>query len=293
MPVITRVHKLLLLIFGFVLSFAVNAENKPLYTIFTGTDRNAFYEMGLDIKRACPQYEIQVIKTSGTLDNINQMIDGSAFQTGYRFGFVQDDVIETVSASEPRVQNLVKTVFPMHNIEITIIVNQQSKISNIAGLANRRVAVGPSSSASWFSASIIRNALGFYWVPVEKSIQEGLLGVLTGQFDALILSASQPYELYSILGPSVKSRIKFLDLTEIPPIKLYTPVVIPPNTYEWQDYPVHALAVSSSFMVSSSVPQGAILNLSACIMSHHDDLIKNGHPKWRAIQLQKVKSRGN
>lgn len=278
---------IVLIVLGwFTLMDQLQAQDKPLLNIYTASVRGTYHRFGEDIERACSQiFKIQVIPSDGSLANINNLIVPQPIR-GARFAFVQQDALTSVMGSDPEVRGLVQSVLPMYSEDISILTSRQSNIKTVSDLNAKRVSIGVVGSGVWFTAQNLQKQLGVRWIPIERSPDESILGVLTGDIDAMIMVTGHPFQLYQELGPLMKSRIKLLDMSglEVPG---YEKTELREITYPWQDREVELLSTRSLLIAARDVPDKIIRELLSCIADNQDDLKRWGHPKWKEVKIAK------
>ena len=267
---------LIFLVSGFV-------HSKPLYTIYSGFPKGTYINIAEDIARACPKFQINVEATQGSLQNINSLITTPVVKNGYRLAIVQRDALEAIIGTEPKAAGIYKTITPLYSEEITIIVNKNSNIKTLADLNGKKVASGLPGSGIWFSSNTIKNALSIHWLQIDRTPEESILLVLTGEIDAMVIVGGVPVRLFQELGKTMSDRISMLKITAPELEKEYTRVVIPPGTYLWQDYPVETKATQSILIAAADVPDGAIKELKSCLITNIPSIRKFGHSKWKEI----------
>lgn len=274
--------KFFLLLLAFVLSCNAAAQTKPrpLYTIFSGTLKGTYIDVANDMRKACPEFDIQVQPTQGTLSNINSLILGPPFKAGYRIAFAQQDALDMIIGSEPRVKTLYKVISPMYTEEIMIIVNKGSGILGVRDLAGKKVAMGTMGSGHWFTSNFIKKQLKLKWVNFDNSPEEAMLMVLTGQVDAVIIVGGVPLQLFQELGEPMDKRIAIIPVHAPELDKFYKPSRIPQKTYLWADYPVDTKSTMSVMIAAADVPDTAIKELKSCLVKNLPAIQKFGHPKW-------------
>ena len=263
--------------------------DRPVYTFYTGGTRGTYYQFADDIARACGSLTTQVVPTDGSLDNLNHLIQAPVFRAGYRFAFVQNDVLASVFASEPTARTVIRTVMPMYPEDIHILVYRGSGIKTLNDLNAKRVAIGTPGSGVWFTANAIRTQLAISWVPVERSPEESILGVLVGELDAVVVVGGSPIKLFTDMGSFVKDRVTLLNLSAMQLNSLYASSSLPSGTYIWQDTPVELRQTRSMLVAAADVPAQAVNTLLKCVNDNLSELRRWGHPKWNAVQPLKLK----
>lgn len=255
-------------------------DARPLYTIYTASQKGAYQELGLAIQSICPALNIQVQPTKGSLDNINQLIHEPIFKAGHRFALVQKDAISAISATEPKLKDLIKPVMSLYPEDITILVNKGSQINTLHDLYGKRVSVGLPGSGSWFSATLIRGQLGIVWTSIERAQDESMLDILVGNLDAVIVIGAHPINLYSMLGGSMKDRVKLIDMSDKELNSLYSSSKLPALTYKWQPDSVILRKTHSNLVASTDVPREAIGKLSQCILKNQKKIRPENSSNW-------------
>lgn len=268
---------------------AVSADPRPIYTIYTASQRGTYYKIAEDIQRACINLNIQIETTDGSLDNVNHLITPQILKTGHRFALVQVDVLTSIFGSEPRAKPLVQVILELYAEDINVFVNRMSKIETLKDLENKRVAIGVAGSGVWFTANAIKNQLGINWVAVERSPEESILGVLTGDIDAMILVAGHPIRMFSELSARMQERIKLLSLKNTNLGRRYLISRLVERTYLWQPEIVELRSTKSVLIAAKEVPAEAVAELLSCIKSNEVALRRWGHPKWNEVKFQQLK----
>lgn len=262
---------------------------KETITIYTGAQRGTYFQFGQDIRRVCPAFDVQVIETNGSLDNIAALVSKQPLRTGHRFALVQTDVLQGVIGEEARIQGVMDVVMPMYQETVTILVNRNSKIASVYDLVGKRVAVGSPGSGVWFTATAIKTSLGIEWIQIEKSHAESILALLVGSIDAMVMVAGHPFSSYVELPISMKNVVGFIPLTDPRLDKLYSRAVLPIGMYIWQTESLETLSTRSLLMGSKGIPASVTKDLIKCIIKGEAELRRWGHPRWNEIKFAQPK----
>lgn len=250
------------------------------YTIFAGTPKGTYTRIAEDIQRACSPREIHTQTTDGSLTNLRLLDEDSAIKSGARFALSQQDVMQNYLKQNPK--SKVQAVMPMYSEDISVIVTRKSGVKSLKDLTGKRVAIGSPGSGNWFTAHSIQTYIGISWLSVEVSPEEGILSLLIGDIDAMIIVAGHPVKLLSELGDRMQSLIVMLSLPELPQ---YPQSKLSSNTYPWQPYDVEARSTRSVLVAASDVSREEINELLACISSQRAALRKWGHAKWNEVSF--------
>lgn len=264
------------------------AQAKPLYTIYTGSQKGTYFKIAEDIVKACPAFEINIEQSQGSLQNINALITAPVVKNGYRIAMVQEDALAAIIGSEPKAKSVYKDVMPLYAEEITVIVNNKAGIKTIKDLQGKKVAGGLPGSGIWFTSNVIRTALNIRWLQVDKSPEESVLLVLTGELDAMVVVGGVPLRLFQELSKPMSERITMIPITATELEKIYVSSRVPASTYLWQDYPVDTKATKSLMIAAADVPDRAIKELQTCLAQNLSSIQKFGHPKWKEISKNKL-----
>ncbi|MBW7861841.1 MAG: TAXI family TRAP transporter solute-binding subunit [Rhodocyclaceae bacterium] len=168
----------------------------------------------------------------------------------------------------------VQVISYLYGAPAHLIVHEDSGITEVAQLAGKRVAVGPSGSGAATSAQRFFESLGMW-----DRIQPQFVGYLQGasalaenQVDALwafaglpnasvIRAAShKPIRLLQVFEPAQRGAL----LKEHP---YYTRVTIPAGTYPGVDYDVHSIQDSALWVAGRHVPEDLAYRSLATVYS--------------------------
>jgi TRAP transporter TAXI family solute receptor len=218
-----------------------------------------------------------------------------------QFGIVQSDVLEylkTYEADDPAIARAVAGVqiaFPLYPEEVHVLA--RNDIPDLAGLSGKRVAVGVEDSGTFLTASLV---LDFAEVaPAERATigpRESLEALLTGDLDAFFYVAGAPTALFQ--DPRLADGgFHLLPLTDERLRAVYQPRVIPAATYPFQPEAVDLVAVKAVLMTYDYNPRrnayhrlscDAVSEVSHLIATRFEELRRDGHPKWRDVDLTDI-----
>lgn len=255
----------------------------PTYTIFTGPIKGTYQRIATDIATSCPHLNIQIVPSSGSVDNINLLVQPPVVSSGWRFALVQDDVLTTVSAT-PDMGKLLVRVSPLYTETIIVVAAKDKKLTAFGKLIGRKVVVGSVGSGTYFTSKQLSALLNIPWADQEVSQDEGVIRVLAGQADAAIIIGGTPVPLLQEMGSYVSDFLSVVTLPDHPSItSRYPTQIIPANTYQWLKHPTVANTVDSSLIRAADVPLTVSDALVSCIVTNKSVLIEHGHPKWKEI----------
>lgn len=286
-------HSLLILLAAILFTGTAPAQPAPkeTITIFTGGPRGTYFRFGEDIKKACPRFDVQVVSTNGSLENLSMLVSQQHLKAGSRFALVQSDVLPGVLGDQRRIDDVIAVVKSLYTETVTIAVNKNSGVKTFADLQGKKVGVGVRGSGIWFTASALKSLLGVEWVQVERSNEESVLSLLVGDIDAMVMVAGHPFGVYRDLPASVKENIEFIDLQDDRLRKFYQQQVLPANVYGWQPQKIHTVSTRSLLISARDVSEQVRKDLVDCIVSSESELRRWGHPKWNEVTFSRKKKK--
>jgi TRAP transporter TAXI family solute receptor len=256
--------------------------------IITGSEKGTYYQFGLDLQKLAKPMGVNlaVHPSKGSVENIFAVYQ----RPGVQMGIVQSDVLAFVARlqNDPvltRIAKKTKMVFPLYNEEVHLVGRRG--IAEFDELAGRRVAVGREGSGTYLTARLLfklSEVTPSEMVPIDT--QEALTELKAGRIDAMFYVAGYPVKL-------LKEDISDADQLAVIPIlnksivEFYPRAEIPAGTYAWQPTAVSTVA-AKAVLVSFDFRRkdcDSVGKLAQLIASRQDWLQKNGHPKWKAVDL--------
>jgi len=288
------VRRIILLAFlaTVVLSAAGGLEAAPAELgLVTGGERGTYYQFGLDVQRLLKQdtsgLALNVYPSKGSVENIYAVFQ----RPGAQMGIVQSDVLAFVFRiqSDPvlrRIARKVKMVFPLYNEEIHIL--GRKGISDFDDLADRRVAIGREGSGTYLTARILLKMADI--APRETVLidtDEALAELKAGRIDAMFYVAGYPVKLFreKVATEDGLALVPILNKTVL---EFYERGEIPAGTYGWQPTAVTTAAIKA-VLVSFDFRRADCDNVgrfAQAVSRGMDWLVTNGHPKWKAVDLE-------
>jgi TRAP transporter TAXI family solute receptor len=256
--------------------------------VITGSEKGTYYQFGLDLQKLLKTNGItlSVYPSKGSVENIFAVYQ----RPGVQVGIVQSDVLAFVARlqNDPvltRIAKKTKMVFPLYNEEVHLVGKRG--IAEFDDLAGRRVAVGREGSGTYLTARLLfklSEVAPSEMVPIDT--QEALTELKAGRIDAMFYVAGYPVRL-------LKEDVTEADQLAVIPIlnksivEFYPRAEIPAGTYSWQSGAVNTVA-AKAVLVSFDFRRkdcDSVGKLAQIVASRQDWLQKNGHPKWKAVDL--------
>jgi uncharacterized protein len=256
--------------------------------IITGGEKGTYYQFGLNLQGLAKQHAVNlsVYPSRGSIENVFAVYQRPATQ----LGIVQSDVLAFVSRvqTDPvlkRIAKKTKMVFPLYNEEIHIL--GRPGLAEFDDLADRRVAIGREGSGTYLTARLLFNVAD---VAAREMVaidtEEALAELKAGRIDAMFYVAGYPVKLFSE-GVSEKDGLALVPITNKSITEFYPRAEIPSGTYAWQSKAVDTVAVKS-VLISFDFRRrdcDTVGKFAKMVVDSMDWLISNGHPKWKAVDL--------
>ena len=257
--------------------------------IVTGSEKGTYFQFGLNLQQLVKDRNITltVYSSKGSVENIYAVFQ----RPGVQLGIVQADVLAFVSRVESnpllqRIAKKTKMVFPLYNEEVHLLGRRD--IQDFDDLADKRVAIGREGSGTYLTARLLFKISEV--VPKETVLidtDEALAELKAGHIDAMFYVAGYPVKLFTD-GVTDADGFALIPITNKSILEFYPRTQIPANTYAWQTNPIDTVAVKAVLM-SFDYKRADCDNVgrvAELVSKNMDWLTKNGHPKWKAVDLE-------
>jgi TRAP transporter TAXI family solute receptor len=229
---------------------------------------------------------LTVYSSKGSIENVYAVYQRPATQ----MGIVQSDVLAFVVRvqSDPvlkRIAKKTRMVFPLYNEEIHVLGRRVNTFFDDRGAGG--VALGREGSGTYLTARLlfkVSEVTPKEMVPIDT--EEALAALKAGRIDAMFYVAGYPVKLFTeqvtATDDLVLIPIRNKSITEF-----YPGAEIPATTYPWQSSAVDTVAVKA-VLVSFDFRGRDCENVgrfAQTLSENLDWLIKNGHPKWKSVDL--------
>jgi uncharacterized protein len=274
---------LAIVVFAIVPAFAADDVG-----IITGSDKGTYYQFGLDVQKLVKDsgLNVTVLPSKGSIENVYAVYQ----RPGVQLGIVQSDVLAFVAKvqTDPVLQRIAKKtkmVFPLYNEEVHVLGRRG--IADFDDLAGKRVAVGRDGSGTYLTARLLfklAEVTPAEMIPIDTG--EALAALKTGRIDAMFYVAGYPVRL---LKDDVQAadNLTLIPITSKSIVEFYPRAEIPADTYAWQPTAVSTVA-AKAVLVSFDFRRkdcDVVGRLAQQVAVRIDWLQKNGHPKWKAVDL--------
>ena len=256
--------------------------------LITGGERGTYYQFGLNLQSLAKRNNLDVaVHTSkGSIENIHAVYE----RPGVQLGIVQADVLAFVSRVQTdqvlkRIARKTKMVFPLYNEEVHILARPE--VSTFDDLAGRRVAIGREGSGTYLTARLLFNVSDIApreMVPIDTD--QALAELKAGRIDAMFYVAGYPVKLFTE-GVTESDGLALVPIVNKSVIEFYPRAENPAGTYRWQTRPLDTVAVKSVLISFDFRRQDCetVGRFAKVVADNRNWLIQNGHPKWKAVDL--------
>ena len=257
--------------------------------VVTGGEKGTYYQFGLNLQALgkLNGINLSVYPSKGSVENIYAVYQ----RPGVQVGIVQSDVLAFVARVQTdstlqRIAKKIKMVFPLYNEEIHVLA--QKGVASFDDLANKRVAIGREGSGTYLTARLlfkVSEVAPRQMVPIDTD--EALAELKARRIDAMFYVAGYPVRLLAE-NVTAADELALVPITNKDIAEFYPHAVIPANTYAWQPQPVETVAVKA-VLVSFDYRRADCENvgrLAQVLSTNIEWLTKNGHPKWKAVNLE-------
>ena len=256
--------------------------------IVTGSTKGTYYQFGLNLAELVKSrgIKLRVDDSEGSIQNVYAVFKAPRTQ----LGIVQSDVLAFVAkiGTDPVLQRIAektKLVFPLYNEEVHLLA--RSDVKDFDDLANRAVAIGAEGSGIYLTARLLFELSG---VEPRDMVPAGPVEALAllkqGKIDAMFYVAGLPVKLFTE-DVTAADGLALIPITNKSILEFYPAVQIPAKTYGWQDKAVDTAAVKA-VLISYDFRGGNCENVGKLSRILYDNLAwlrENGHPKWKAVDL--------
>jgi len=256
--------------------------------LVTGSEKGTYYQFGLNLQTLLkPQgIDLTVYPSRGSVENIYAVYQ----RPGVQMGIVQADVLAFVTRiqTDPvlkRIASKTRMVFPLYNEEVHLLGRRD--IANFDDLAGKRVAIGREGSGTYLTTRLLFKTADIApkeMVPIDTD--EALAELKAGRIDAMFYVAGYPVKLLTE-RVTAEDNLALIPITNKNAVEFYPSVEVPAGTYKWQPNAVSTVAVRAVLVSFDFRYKDCDLigKFAQTVSGNMDWLVKNGHPKWKVVDL--------
>jgi uncharacterized protein len=229
----------------------------------TGSPGGGFLDYGTAVSRAvADRIDIRVRQTSGTAENL-RLVENREIECALAVAGPAYEAWNGLEAwTEGRKFASLRAVAPMYETSFHAMAPAASAAAGIAGLAGKRVGVGPARGTGELMFRAVMEATGLsatleFGTPAAQG--EALAA---GALDAFWFGAGLPVPAFA--AAAARADLRVLGLSgaareaTIRRLPYLAPATIPANTYRGQSEPVESIAVWNLVVCRADAPTAAV-----------------------------------
>lgn len=247
----------------------------------TGGTAGTYYAYGGIIGQYIHNYadvKVTAVSTGGSKVNIQSIQDGD-----FQLGFTQSDVMAyawegTKSFEKDGPTHDFRVLGGLY-AETVQLITMDENITSVEDLRGKSVSIGEAGSGVYFNAIDVLTAAGITLDDIKPQYQsfEGSKEALKdGKIQAAFIVAGAPTTAITELATTNGVYLVNIDgelrdsILEACPY--YAPLQIPADTYPKQSEPVETITVKATVIVSASLDDDTVYNMTAAIFDHADEI---------------------
>lgn len=266
-----------------------------LMSMYKGTTHFAIAQDILGVSRKCG-VPLNIVESKGSLENFY----GVRNRTNTQYGLVSADLLDYLKgyqSQDKEVQASVqgmRIMLPLYDTEIHVIASKD--IRSLQDLNGRRIGVGNKESAANLTSQLIFDILGIRPAErVNQSLDDMIELLRQGELDAFMHVAGAPNP--AIADGRLDDRFHIVPIEDELLKASYKPIVMPAGTYSFQKTDVPIVSQKTVLMTYEYGSRknayykeacNAVATMTRVLVDNLDDLKKNGHPKWKDVDLTEI-----
>jgi len=247
----------------------------------TGNEGGTYLPLGQGMARvisaAHPEIDIEVVESSGAVENMSRLASGAA-----DFAFIQNDT---------KGSSTVRTVVPLYREVLHFIVRNESGIESLRDIRGKKVAIGSRGSGT---EALVMALLRHYDLDIAQfephflGAGEAADALISGQIDAMLFVVGIKSEACQRAVASgtvhfVGLGTAGVDADEIEGFRydypFAEPYVIPTMTYSSRaggkpSRPIATIAIRAILATRSDVPDDLVRQVTAAVFAGRTELIR-------------------
>lgn len=275
------------------------------FRMVTGPERGTSIAIGRDLaKYVAPDagIELDVLPSLGSVENLERL----RYELNVKLAIVQSDVyqafVDYAASGKREAQQLIaplRVVLPLYDEEVHFLVRADSPLEYVHEIRGRRLAIDRvQSGTALTAATLYRRMFGEPIADGNASFmptEDALVRLATGRgVDVVVIVAGQPVKLLADMKPEAKGLVRLLKVDPDHPatraaLATYERATIRATSYPaWLSQDVPGFAVKSllvTYDYTSKPTVDGMTRFATSFCSHFDALRREGHPKWRDVDV--------
>lgn len=255
----------------------------PSLTVATASPGGTYHAYGAGLAQLLTRsldFPVAERTTEGPSDNIELIESGEAQIAFVTMGVALQGWNGTGDWTHGRRFQSMRALFPMYDTPFTFAVPKNSPIQSLAGIAGKRIGVGPKGGTAGTYIPQFLTALKIEAELVYGTWDELAAQFQTGGLDVLAAAAGAPFPALASLDAHKKVRFVPLSQGEIVALRLampeLTPSVIPAGLYpsllkDYRTVGLYNFAVASKDLpndLAYAIVDAVFANQEALVMAH-------------------------
>ena len=251
-------------------------------TIATGNSTGVYYALGgglAQVISANTKMKATAAETGASVQNIQQLVD-KKYDIAFSLADTAADAVEGKGAFEGKKAD-VKALARIYSNYTQVIVSAKSGITKVEDFKGKRISTGSPKSGTEVIANRLIEAAGLQPSEVKAQrldLAKTVDGMKDGSIDGLVWSGGLPTGGITDLMSSMKTQVKFIDITPLlPKLQEVNPVyaegTIPAATYGTAG-DAKTIVVPNDLLVRSDFADNNACALTKLLFDRKDDLVK-------------------
>ena len=269
------------LVLGLMIFTLTGCDQNSRMMFGTGGTAGTYYAFGGIIAQYIHNYadiKVTAVSTGGSKVNIQSIQDGD-----FQLGFTQSDVMayawdgtKTFEKDGPTHDFRVLGALYAETVQV---ITMDDDINSIEDLKGKSVSIGEIGSGVYFNALDVLEGAGLTIDDIKPqylSFEASKESLKDGKIKAAFVVAGAPTTAITELATT--NGVKLLDIDGELRDKImescpyYAQLQIPADTYPGQSEPVETITVKATIIVSASLDEETVYNMTAAIFDHADEI---------------------
>lgn len=273
----------------------VGAQQKMFLNIATGGTAGTYYPLGGAmaeiINKNVPDVNATAVSTGASVANINMLATDEV-----QMAMVQNDVtyyaFTGTEMFKDKKQSNLRGMSTIYYETIQVVTLANAGIRSLSDLKGKRIAVGAAGSGTEANARQILEAVGITYNDIRPqylSFAEAANSLRDGNVDVAFLTAGAPTA--AVRDVAAQRDVMLVPIPQdvatriIQRYPFYAVQKLPAGTYPKQDTEISTLAVKAMLVVSASLPEQLVYNITRAIYTNLDRLAL-AHAIGRVIKTE-------
>src|SRR5436190_3249042 len=250
-------------------------------TIGTGSPGGTYYEYGEGLAKLLTRkldVPVAMRATEGPTENIKLLEAGDIQLAFVTLGVAQQAWNGSGAWTGGKQFRAMRAVFPMYDTPFQFMVLQKSGISTIAGLAEKRVGIGPQGGTTGIYMPEFFKVLKINPTTQTGSWSDLAAAVEAGALDALAVGAGVPFPEFASLERRNKVRYLPLTASQVVALRLAMPElgasVVPAGAYPSLTRHYQTVGLYNFAVAHRTLPDDLVYAIAEAVFANHDEMMQ-------------------